>query len=91
IRDFRWDPPAVDGVVTNELDGLPPVPARAKPELPVDPESEADQRLELAKLYLRHDMSTKAVNILEEINRRFASTRAGRQAKVLLAVLKPSP
>ena len=56
-----------------------------------EPESEADQQLDLAKLYLRHDMSAKAVDILIHVSRQFAATRAGKQAKLLLAVLRPSP
>ncbi len=91
FRQFRWDPPAVDGVVTDELDALPPPPPGHKAGGPVDPESEAAQRLDLAKLYLRHDMSTKAVDILIHVSRQFATTRAGKQAKLLLAVLRPSP
>ncbi|HET6428404.1 MAG TPA: hypothetical protein VFJ30_08345 [Phycisphaerae bacterium] len=90
-RDFRWDPPAVEGVVTDELDALPALPPAAKTNVPVDPEQEADKRLELAKLYLRNEMSDKAVDILLEITREFPETRAGKQAKVLLAALRPSP
>jgi len=89
-RDFRWDPPAVDGVVTDEIEGLPPTPA-TKTDVPVDPEQEAGKRLALAKLYLRNDMSEKAMGILEEITRDFAKTRAGQQAKLLLTALKPAP
>jgi len=90
LRDFRWDPPAVDGVVTDEVDTMP-LPPTTRTTVPVDPEAEAGKRLELAKLYLQNDMSDKAVSILTQILRDFAATRAGRQAKILLTALKPSP
>jgi len=91
VREFRWDPPAVDGVVTPELERLPVATRPATVKLPIDPDSEAAQQLELAKLYLRHDMSRKALDILEGIVKQFPATKAGRQAKLLLNALQPAP
>lgn len=88
-RQFRWDPPAVDGVVTAELDGFPPATGPASVELPEDPESEAAQRLDLARLYVRHEMGEKAVEILKEVVARYGATEAGRQARLLLGAMKP--
>jgi len=83
---FRWDPPAVDGVVTDEIEHLPPAPAASAP---ADPEAQAAQRLALAKLYLRHDMNDKAVEILRDILSNHPATDAARKAKTLLATLRP--
>ena len=91
VRAFRWDPPAVDGVVTAELETLPVATRPSDVKLPVDPESEAAQQLELAKLYLRHDMSRKAIDILEGIVKQFGATKAGKQARLLLNALQPAP
>ena len=88
-RVFRWDPPAVDGVVTAEVDQIPAGPPPKPGDLPSDPETEAAQRLELAKLYLRHNMSDRALAILDEIAAKYAKTKAAEQAKVLLGALKP--
>jgi hypothetical protein len=87
-RAYRWDPPAVDGVVTPERDRLPPATG-ADLRVPADPEAEAAQRLELARLYLRHDMGQKAVELLQEIIKEHGDTQAGQQAKVLLSALRP--
>ncbi|KKL15672.1 hypothetical protein LCGC14_2503270, partial [marine sediment metagenome] len=88
-RQFRWDPPAVDGVVTAELDGFPVATRPADTKLPVDPESEARQRLDLARMYLTHDMSRKAIGMLQDVVKQYPNTRSGRQAKGLLAALMP--
>ncbi len=88
-REFRWDPPAVDGVVAAERDRLPPSPPQPNMQAPSDPETEAAQALELAKLYLRHNMSEKALGLLEMVAQKFPKTQAARQAGVLLGALKP--
>ena len=85
-REFRWDPPAVDGVVTPEVEHFP---VATRPSAPADPESQAGQRLKLAKLYLRHEMNEKAVVILQGILEDYPSAKAAKEAKVLLAKLKP--
>ncbi|MDY7011057.1 MAG: hypothetical protein SVV80_09950 [Planctomycetota bacterium] len=86
-REFRWDPPAVDGVVTPEIEHFP---VSTRPAAPADPEVQAGQRLKLAQLYIRHEMNEKAVVILEGILEDYASTRAAVQAKILLAKLEPA-
>jgi len=88
-REFRWDPPAVGGVVTAEKDRIPPTVGKPKLKVPVDPETEARQNVELAKLYLRHGMSEKAIALLESVAKAYAETQAGRQARVLLSALRP--
>ncbi|MCD4699914.1 MAG: DUF4407 domain-containing protein, partial [Phycisphaerae bacterium] len=85
-RIFRWDPPAVDGVVTPEADHFP---VTTRPAAPADPETQAGQRLKLAQLYIRHEMNEKAVVILQGILEDYASTNAAVQAKILLVKLKP--
>ncbi len=85
-QTFRWDPPAVNGVVTPEVEHFPVTTRQAAP---ADPETQAGQRLKLAQLYIRHEMNEKAVEILEGILEDYDSTRAADQAKILLAKLKP--
>ena len=85
-QTFRWDPPAVDGVVTPEVENFP---VTTQPAEPADPETQAGQRLKLAQLYIRHEMTEKAVEILQGILEDYDSTKAADQAKILLAKLKP--
>ncbi len=85
-RTFRWDPPAVDGVVTPEVEHFP---VSTRPAAPADPETQAGQRLKLAELYLRHEMNEKAGVILQGILEDYGSTKAAAQAKAFLAKLKP--
>ncbi len=85
-QTFRWDPPAVDGVVTPEVENFP---VTTQPAAPADPETQAGQRLKLAQLYIRHEMNEKAVEILEGILEDYESTKAADLAKILLAKLKP--
>ena len=79
----------MDGVITAELDHIPSGPPIKTGELPVDSDAEAAQKLEVAKLYLRHDMSARAVEILEEVAKSYSDTEAAKQAKLLLAALRP--
>ncbi len=85
-RIFRWDPPAVDGVFTPEAEHFP---ISTRPAAPRDPETQAEQRLKLARLYLRHKMNDKAVVILKGILEDYPATKAAKEAKVLLAKIKP--
>ena len=75
-RQFRWDPPPVDGVVAAEREHLPPAPAKPKMAVPTDPETESAQSVELAKLYLRHNMSEKAIGLLQMVVRKFEDAAA---------------
>jgi len=84
---FRWDPPAVDGVVTDEIDHLPPPPAE-EGSAPEDPESAAEKRLDMARLYIRNDLRERAAEILGEIVKTYGTTKAAEEARVLLAGLK---
>jgi transposase len=84
-RIFRWDPPAVDGVFTPEAAHFP---ISTRPAAPRDPETQASQRLKLARLYLRHKMNDKATVILEGILEDYGSTKAAKEAKILLVELK---
>ena len=88
---FRWDPPAIDGVVTAERDKIPATVGTPKMKVPSDPQTDAAQSLELAKLYLRHNMSEKAIGLLEMVAREYPKTEAGRQAALLLAALRLKP
>jgi tetratricopeptide (TPR) repeat protein len=85
-RRFRWDPPAVDGVVTDELEQFPPAPTTTR-SVPEDAESAAEKRLDMARLYLRHDLHDKAVEILRAIIKNYGSTKASEQARQLLDTL----
>ena len=86
-RRFRWDPPAVDGVVTDEIDHFPPLPADQQ-AAPDDPETAAEKRLDLARLYLRNDLHQRAAEILRQIVATYGATQAAREAKILLAGLR---
>ncbi len=86
---YRWDPPAVDGVVTPEV-AFPFSPTTTRTSAPADSETKAAQRLKLARLYLRHKMSDKAVKILRGIVSDYGSTKAAGEAKKLLASLRRS-
>ena len=85
--EFRWDPPAIGGVVTAERDRIPLTIGKPKMEVPVDPEHDAAQSLELAKLYLRHNMSDHALGLLEMVATKYSRTKAGTQAAALLKAL----
>jgi len=88
-RMLRWDPPAVGGVVTPEVEydgGLWNRSAVA----PDDPEALAAQRLRVAQLYLRHDMPDKARAILLDLLEKYGSTESALPARVLLDDLSPA-
>lgn len=81
---LSWDPPAVDGVVTDEAAF---VPRGEKPDLPRDPETRAAQQLKLARLYLGSDMPAKARQIARRIVRKYPKTGAAKEARNLLEEL----
>jgi chromosome segregation ATPase len=82
---FRWDPPAVDGVVTPEAVGRPSATTGpSQPALPEDAEAKAAQRLAIAKNYISNKMNDKAVVLLEEILQEYGKTKAAREAAELL-------
>jgi tetratricopeptide (TPR) repeat protein len=86
-RRFRWDPPAIDGVITPEADH---VPTTTNPSpLPADPQRDAAARLELAKLYLQNNMAARGTEILRDLLVRYPSTTAAEEAKKLLPDVKP--
>jgi len=89
-KRFRWDPPAVGGVVTPEVDRFP-VAAPKLVALPSDPETEATRQLKLARLYVTNGMSAKAAVILRACVEKYAKTDAAKQAKLLLARIEPAP
>ncbi len=87
-KAFRWDPPAVDGVVTDEAERFGAAAATSRPtELPVDAESEAAGRLKLAKLYISNEMNKKAAQTLQEIIDKYPKSKAAAEAKKLLETL----
>ena len=84
-RTFRWDPPAVDGVVTPETDRFP---AATRPAVdPNDPEIKAAQQLTLAQLYLRNNMLNRAEEILLRIVDKHPTTKAAKEARALLKAM----
>ena len=84
---FRWDPPAVDGVITPVAGRMPPPKTTTAPRTP---ESTAAKRLEMAKLYLANALTDKAVEIVRGIVLDYGATPAGARAKVLLKELAPA-
>ena len=83
---FRWDPPAVDGVVTPEV--TLSTPSSTAPAGTGDQTGEA--RLRIAKLYLKNKMPEKAAAILNEIIINHPTSSAAAEAKAILAKLKPA-
>ena len=85
-RHLAWGPPAVDGVVTLEVERF----EHRKPEpvaIPDDPEVLAAQRLRVARLYITNSLSKKAMEILAEIVATRGSTNAAQEAKSLLETM----
>ncbi len=77
---FLFDPPAVDGVITLET-RQPLAAVTTRPALSVDPEFDASQEMELAKLYISNGMNAKAVVFLDDIIARFPRTKAAAEAR----------
>jgi len=86
-RSFRWDPPAVDGVITPRRKNFPLGPVKLV-DIPADPKREAADRLKLAKLYLENRMYEKALSILDEILREYDQTPAAQQARKMLDAMR---
>ena len=89
VPSFRWDPPAVDGVITPLRDHWPITPGRL-PDLPIDPDVEATRKLHLAELYLGFGMTDQARKILLGIVRDYRATDAAAQAAKLLKKFPPT-
>lgn len=89
VPSFRWDPPAVDGVITPLRDHWPITPGRL-PDLPKDPDIEATRKLHLAELYLGFEMTDRARKILLGIVRDYRATDAAAQAAKLLKKFPPT-
>jgi tetratricopeptide (TPR) repeat protein len=95
---FRWDPPAVDGVVTDEAvvtaGGRGPSAASAATAPAVssaDAEAVAAGKLQLATAYLGNDLRDVAIPILKEIIAQYPATKAAAEAKKLLDSPPPPP
>ena len=88
---FRWDPPAVDGVVTPESPGPLALEIRKPRRKPVGPEAEAAQQLRLARLYLNSQMHDKAAAILRALLRNYPQTAAAKEARRLHGSIAPAP
>lgn len=83
---FRWDPPAVDGVMTPKRENIP----RSNPKLPqmeIDPKEQANTKLRLARAYIDNDMPDKASEILRKIITKYKDTEAAKEAEKLLKKL----
>ncbi len=82
---YRWDPPAVDGEITAAIERPSDLPPSARSvEEDEDRPPRAQQRLNIAMLYLKHDMPEKARTILEEVAAQDESPDASREARLLL-------
>ncbi len=91
VPAFRWDPPAVDGVVTEEVIAAPAT-AGSSASKPThdDPEAVAANKLQLARNYISNGMADPAVAALNEIIAQYPDTKAAAEAKALLqSVTKP--
>lgn len=86
-RQFRWDPPAVDGVVVDEVDPLRIVHPK-KPSN--DPEVLAGNQLQLVEAYLVNDMPDKAVEVLQNLLKKYPATEAAKKAAEMLGRLSAS-
>ncbi len=84
---FRWDPPAVGGVVTPE--GPRIAPTSTAPTATGSKDQLAEARLRMADLYLKNHMPEKAAKILNKIIATYPKTAAAAKAKSILAKLKP--
>lgn len=80
MRRFRWDPPAVDGVIHDERDLWAPPPGPVR-DVPVDAESLAAGKLNLAEMFRKADRPDNAEEILRQILEDYPDTAAGQKAK----------
>jgi hypothetical protein len=87
LNYFRWDPPAVNGVVTDEVDHRRLAPAGAEADMPVDAETQAAGKVSLARMYLSSNRPQRAKTILDHVVRTWPTTNAAREARSLLDAL----
>jgi len=90
-RAFRWDPPAVDGVVTPEAKQPFALEIKKPPAKAVGPQEQAARQLRLAKLYLASQMDDKAAAILQALIAKYPKTPAAQEARALLEPIAPGP
>ncbi|MBI5724666.1 MAG: hypothetical protein HZA50_11955 [Planctomycetes bacterium] len=81
-RNFRWDPPSVDGALTPEVDNY--VMGTPKGPIPKDPEGEAERLLNLAKMHISVQDHLKASEAINKLLTDYPDTVAGRQAEKLI-------
>ncbi|MFB3892989.1 MAG: tol-pal system YbgF family protein [Phycisphaerae bacterium] len=81
---FRWDPPAVDGVMTPEADNFP-AGVEKRAAVPQDAEAEARQKMDLARLYLANGMNKQAADALQQVVAKYGSTKSAAEAKEMLS------
>ena len=87
--DFVLDMPyAVYSVVTAEASRVPAIAAKPS-AVPEDPKSAAARQLELARLYLRHQLLEQAERVLKDILRDYPAEPAAAEAKKMLDELVP--
>jgi len=88
---FRWDPPAVNGVVTPEVVLVVEDFAVRLPRPGVDPgdhEGMAAQRLRVARLYVSNNFREQAATILTEMLHAYGSTKAAEEGRLLLVAIQ---
>ncbi|MCY2929612.1 MAG: hypothetical protein NTV86_08985 [Planctomycetota bacterium] len=89
---FRWDPPAVDGVVTPARDFFPTTPTGpgdpAASSAPADLLDLGERDLKLAQLHIDNGKFDVARAKLERLIARFPDSPAARKARALLEAIK---
>lgn len=86
-KAFRWDPPCVDGVMTEPLGFLPPV-ATGPANLPSDPQEEARRQLQLARQYIGSGLVNQGEALIKSLIEKYPDTQAAAEAKKLLSGVK---
>ena len=89
-QEFHWDPPVVGGPALAAAASRPSGAADSD-EAAGDPESDASARLRVARLYIRHEMESKARDELVYILENYEKTRAALLARELLGRLSDAP
>ncbi len=89
VEGFRWDPPEVNGKVTDERTVAFTRPPEGDAE--EDPETDAANKLRLARLYLKNHMAGKARETLEALLEDYPRTPAAAEAKKLLETVGSLP
>lgn len=80
--EYKWQPPAVDGVVTPERE-LPRQAGSSGGSTGTDP-SEAGKLLNLAKMYISNSVPTKASETLRKIVAKYPGSEEAQEAESLL-------